>query len=106
MEVSTRVWDSSNNMLAATPEIMVRSKGSFDGEKAFALSKNTVFRLFWSLTKGLEGRAFSDHARSSRNYSLGVVTLHLPYVIFRGRETCDTVRALLKHSESYVMCTT
>ena len=96
IEFDTRRWDSSNNMLAAKPEFRMRKPGSFDGEKDFARAKESVFRLSWSWIKGLEGRAFSDHARSSRNYRLGVVSVHLPYVIFKGRETCDTVRALLK----------
>lgn len=95
IEFVTRKWDSSNNVLVATPEMKLRSTGSFEMEKDFGRSKDTVFRLSWTWIKGLEGRAFSDHARSSRNYRLGVVTVHLPYVIFRGRETCDGVRLLL-----------
>ena len=59
-----------------------------------ARANDTVFCLSWVWRRGMEGRAFSEHARRSDLQRIGQVTLTLPVVVFRGNETCTKVQDL------------
>jgi len=95
VEFESAKWDGSNNLLAAQPRVNVGEVGEYGSERSYVASKNSVFSLSWNWIKGVEGTAFSASARSCGSYRLGNISLSLPYVMFKGKETCGAIRELL-----------
>lgn len=96
VEFASARFDNSNNLLAAQPTLVERDVGLYGAHTDFNTSQCSVFTLSWTWMKGLEGRAFSESARSTGTFRLGNLTLTLPYVLCKGAETCKAVSALIK----------
>ena len=87
-------------MLAAQPRVSNGEVGEYGSEGSYVGSKHSVFSLSWNWVKGVEGTAFSASARSCGSYRLGNISLSVPYVMFKGKETCGSIRELLRKTDS------
>ena len=91
VEYATGQWNISNNTLVSVPtDNMCRV-----GEYNHARDWNSLFTLSWAWTGGYEGKAVSAHGKRAGNVRLGEVTLTLPLVTFRGKDTCRDLRKIM-----------
>lgn len=93
---ATARYDNSNNSMAAPPTLTEAHVGRYTGLSSYSRARDSVFSMSWKWMRGLEGKAFSECAKSTGSYRLGHITLTIPYVMFRGAETCNSVRELLR----------
>ena len=97
VEFASAQWDMSNNTLMSRPVSRTSRRGEYTTTRAW----ESVFRLSWTWTGGYEGRAVSPYTKSTHNTRLGEVKLTIPYVVFRGNETCGEVRTIL--TEEFIL---
>ena len=91
VEYATGQWDISNNTLVSVLTENMCRVGAYN----HARDCNSVFTFSWSCTVGYDGKAVSAHGKRAGNMRLGEVTLKLPFMKFRGKDTCRDVRKIL-----------
>ena len=92
VQFPTGRWDGSNNAFAAVPVEQRCSPGDFNEGDG---NKGTAFYISWKWAKEFSGRAFAAHVRRTETVRLGNTTGYVPCVVFRGKETCEAVFAVV-----------
>lgn len=92
-EYQTTRWDVSNNMMADRLCLKERRPGRVSTMED-ARETTSVFSFSWEWSKGEEGKAFSKHARRLDFVRIGRMTINIPFVLFRGNQTSESLRSI------------